>query len=58
VHRCIGSNLARRILRVGIEEILARFGEFRLTDPAAIRWEMNGTELRTLAALPVTRKAG
>ncbi len=58
VHRCIGSNLARRILRIGIEEILARLGEFRLTDPAAIRWEMNGTELRTLAALPVTRKAG
>ena len=32
VHRCVGSNLARLNLRIAIEELLARLGEFHLAD--------------------------
>lgn len=40
IHRCIGSNLARMELRVGIEEWLGRIPEFELAvdDPDAVRW--------------------
>jgi cytochrome P450 len=38
IHRCIGSNLARMELRVALEEWMARYPEFTLDDPAAVRW--------------------
>ncbi|MGU3499967.1 cytochrome P450 [Mycobacterium sp. C31M] len=36
VHYCLGANLARLELRVMFEELLARFGEFRLVKP--VEW--------------------
>ena len=38
IHRCLGSNLARMELRVALEEWLARYPEFELSDPAAVTW--------------------
>ncbi len=38
IHRCIGSNLARMELRIGIEEWLKRIPEFSLSDPDTTRW--------------------
>ena len=38
IHRCLGSNLARMELRVALEEWIARYPEFELTDPAAVTW--------------------
>ena len=38
IHRCIGSNLARMELRVALEEFIARFPKFELTDPTAVTW--------------------
>ncbi|MBI3373224.1 MAG: cytochrome P450 [Betaproteobacteria bacterium] len=38
IHRCIGSNLARMELRTALEEWLKRIPEFRLEDPAGVRW--------------------
>jgi cytochrome P450 len=38
IHRCIGSNLARMELRVALEEWLKRIPEFRLQNPAAVKW--------------------
>jgi cytochrome P450 len=38
IHRCIGSNLARMELRVALECFLARYPEFTLSDPSAVRW--------------------
>jgi cytochrome P450 len=38
-HRCVGSNLARLEMRVGIEQVLARMPDFRIVDdePATYR---------------------
>lgn len=38
IHRCLGSNLARMELTVAVEEFLARYPEFELSDPAAVSW--------------------
>ena len=38
IHRCLGSNLARMELRVALEEWLARYPTFELSDPAAVIW--------------------
>jgi cytochrome P450 len=38
IHRCAGSNLARMELRVAIEEFIARFPRFELSDPSAVTW--------------------
>jgi cytochrome P450 len=51
-HRCLGSNLARMELRVALEEWLARYPSFRLTDPAAVVW--SGGQIRGPRELPVT----
>jgi cytochrome P450 len=50
-HRCLGSNLARLELRVAVEEWLARYPEFELADPAAVRW--SGGQIRGPRELPV-----
>ena len=39
IHRCLGSNLARLEVRVAVEEFLARFPDFELADPDAVRVE-------------------
>jgi cytochrome P450 len=31
-HRCVGSNLARMEMRVGIEQVLARMGDYRIAE--------------------------
>jgi cytochrome P450 len=51
IHRCLGSNLARLELRVAVEEFLARFPEFELADPAAVRWSVG--QIRGPRQLPV-----
>jgi cytochrome P450 len=38
IHRCVGSNLARMELRVAIEEFIARYPRFELSDPDAVTW--------------------
>lgn len=50
-HRCIGAHLAKLMLRVSLEETLARFSSFRLDDPSALEWA--GGEGRTLRRLPL-----
>lgn len=40
IHRCLGANLARMELRVALEEWLARFPDFDLTDPSAVTWSV------------------
>ena len=51
IHRCIGSNLARMELRVAVEEWIARFPEFELTDPAAVTWSTG--QVRGPRTLPI-----
>ena len=38
IHRCLGSNLARMELTVALECWMARFPDFELSDPVAVRW--------------------
>ncbi len=38
IHRCLGSNLARMELQVALEQWMARYPEFELTDPGAVTW--------------------
>jgi cytochrome P450 len=38
IHRCVGSNLARMELRVGIEEWLKRIPQFRLDPSLPVQW--------------------
>ena len=50
-HRCLGSNLARMELRVALEEWLARYPEFELSDPSAVTWSAG--QVRGPRTLPV-----
>jgi cytochrome P450 len=52
IHRCLGSNLARMELRVALQEWLARYPEFELTDPSAVTWSAG--QVRGPRTLPVT----
>jgi len=52
IHRCLGSNLARLELQVAIDEWLARFPDFRLTDDARVEW--TGGQVRGPRSIPVT----
>jgi cytochrome P450 len=38
IHRCIGSNLARMELRVALEEWMACYPDFELSDPGQVTW--------------------
>ncbi|HEV3188164.1 MAG TPA: cytochrome P450, partial [Acidimicrobiales bacterium] len=38
IHRCVGSNLARMELRVALEEFIARYPTFELSDPEGVTW--------------------
>ena len=51
IHRCLGSNLARMELRVALQEWLARYPEFELSDPAGVKWSAG--QVRGPRALPV-----
>src|SRR5271165_7008889 len=51
IHRCLGSHLARMELRVALEVWLERIPEFRLDDPAAVRWSAG--QIRGPRALPI-----
>jgi cytochrome P450 len=51
IHRCLGSNLARLELRVAVEEFIARFPRFTLTDEAATTWSVG--QVRGPRSLPV-----
>src|SRR3984885_1643939 len=51
-HRCLGSNLARMELRVALEEWLARYPDFELSDPAAVTWSAG--QVRGPRTLPMT----
>jgi cytochrome P450 len=51
-HRCLGSNLARMELRISLEEWLARYPDFELSDPAAVTWSAG--QIRGPRTLPVT----
>jgi cytochrome P450 len=51
IHRCIGSNLARMELRVALEEWMARYPEFELTDPGAVMWSAG--QVRGPRTIPV-----
>jgi len=51
IHRCLGSNLARRELRIAIEEWLTRYPDFELADPAAVTW--SGGQVRGPRTIPV-----
>jgi cytochrome P450 len=51
-HRCLGSNLARMELRVALEEWLARYPDFELSDPSAVTWSAG--QVRGPRTLPVT----
>jgi cytochrome P450 len=51
IHRCLGSNLARMELRVAIEEWMARYPDFELADPAAVRWSAG--QVRGPRTIPV-----
>jgi cytochrome P450 len=51
IHRCLGSNLARMELEVGLQEWLARYPEFELADPAQVTW--SGGQVRGPRTLPI-----
>jgi cytochrome P450 len=55
IHRCLGSNLARMELRVALEEWMARYPEFELTDPAAVTWSSG--QVRGPRTVPVRVQA-
>ncbi len=51
IHRCAGSNLARMMLRVGLEEWLARIPTFRLDPDHPVTWA--GGQVRGPRSIPV-----
>jgi cytochrome P450 len=51
IHRCLGSNLARLELSVAIQKWMARFPDFILEDPTAVRWAPG--QVRGPRVLPV-----
>jgi cytochrome P450 len=53
-HRCAGSNLARLNLRVALEELTRRLGDFALDLPAGERIEYHSTFNRAPKSVPIT----
>ena len=51
IHRCIGSNLARMELRIALEEWIARYPDFELTDATAVSWSAG--QVRGPRSVPV-----
>ena len=53
-HRCVGSHVAKGILRVAISELAGPLGEFEIADPDQVTWFMR--ETRGISHLPIRRK--
>jgi cytochrome P450 len=51
VHRCLGSNLARLEMLVALEEFVARYPRFELSDPSAVTWSVG--QIKGPKALPL-----
>ncbi len=51
MHRCLGSNLARMELRIALDEWLARYPSYELSDPGAVTWASG--QVRGPRSLPV-----
>lgn len=51
IHFCLGANLARTELRIGLPRLLAALGDY-VVDPAAVEWKQSIT-LRSPTRLPV-----
>jgi cytochrome P450 len=51
IHRCLGSHLARLEVRLALESWLARYPDFSLADPDAVRWSHG--QVRGPRVLPV-----
>lgn len=52
-HRCLGSHLAKAILRATLEGLLKDLHRFRLSDPTAVKWV--AAEVRGIRSLPLER---
>jgi cytochrome P450 len=53
VHRCVGSHVAKVIIKVGLEEALTLLPGIELVPGAKLKWR--GGELRSIVDLPVRR---
>jgi len=51
IHFCLGANLARAELRLGLPRLRHAFGDYTV-DPAAVEWKQSIT-LRSPSRLPV-----
>ena len=51
IHRCLGSNLARMELTVAVEEFLARYPDFELSDPDSVTWSAG--QVRGPRSIPI-----
>lgn len=54
IHRCLGSNLARTMIRISLTEVFSRLGDLRLSETKPVGWEMNG-DIRTISSLPLVQ---
>jgi cytochrome P450 len=53
-HRCMGSHLAKVMVKIAIERGVKALGDFELADPSRVRWAAG--EARGIVALPLRRK--
>ena len=53
-HRCVGSHLAKAVLKTTLQALVKGLGEFRLKDPRLVAWE--GGTVRGIRSLPLVRK--
>ena len=51
VRRCLGSNLARMELQIGLEEWLKAFPAFRIDETRPVTW--TGGQVRSVNTLPL-----
>lgn len=54
IHRCVGSNLARLEMSVGLEEWMDAFPDFELADPDAVTWSTG--QVRGPRTMPIRVK--